>query len=161
MKEEIIALNGEAVYQPDLLRGDVHFRTPLVYKIHVVPLVTIPQGKVAYVFSRDGKPLEPAHTLGKVVEECNNFQDVRGFLMNWGQKGPQRGIIREGTYAFNLAQLIIITETFTYCLKIDTRAEQEILIAMANLIHERKGFEPVIIQGNADLSCCWLYLFYK
>ncbi|WP_368263261.1 SPFH domain-containing protein, partial [Clostridium disporicum] len=151
LKEQIIALNGEAGYQPELLRGGIHFRTPLIYKIHVVPLVTIPQGKVAYVFARDGKALEPTQTLGMVVEESNNFQDVRGFLMNGGQKGPQRGIIREGTYAFNLAQFVIITETVTYCLKTGTKAEQETLKAMAKLIHERKGFEPVIIQGNADL----------
>lgn len=151
LKEQIIALNGEAGYQPELLRGGIHFRTPLIYKIHVVPLVTIPQGKVTYVFARDGKALEPTQTLGMVVEESNNFQDVRGFLMNGGQKGPQRGIIREGTYAFNLAQFVIITETVTYCLKTGTKAEQETLKAMAKLIHERKGFEPVIIQGNADL----------
>ena len=151
LNEQIIALNGEAGYQPELLRGGMHFRTPLIYKIHVVPLVTIPQGKIAYVFARDGKPLNPTQTLGKVVQESNNFQDVRGFLNNGGQKGPQRGIIREGTYAFNLAQFVIITETVTYCLKTGTKAEQETLKAMAKLIHERKGFEPVIIKGNEDL----------
>lgn len=151
LKEQIIVLNGEAGYQPELLRGGIHFRTPLLYKIHVVPLVTIPQGKVAYVFARDGKPLEPTQTLGKVVSEGDNFQNVRGFIVNGGQKGPQRGIIREGTYAFNLAQFVIITDTVTYCLKTGTKAEQEMLKAMAKLIHERKGFEPVIIQGNTDL----------
>lgn len=151
LNEQIIALNGEAGYQPELLRGGIHFRTPLIYKIHVVPLVTIPQGKIAYVFARDGKPLDPTQTLGKVVPESNNFQDVREFLTNGGQKGPQRGIIREGTYAFNLAQFVIITDTVTYCLKTGTKAEQETLKAMANLIHARKGFEPVIIQGNEDL----------
>lgn len=151
LNEQIIALNGEAGYQPELLRGGIHFRTPLIYKIHVVPLVTIPQGKIAYVFSRDGKPLEPTQTLGRVVKESNNFQNVREFLNNGGQKGPQRGIIREGTYAFNLAQFVIITDTVTYCLKTGTKAEQDMLKAMANLIHARKGFEPVIIQGNEDL----------
>lgn len=151
LNEQIIALNGEAGYQPELLRGGIHFRSPLIYKIHVVPLVTIPQGKVAYVFARDGMSLDPTQTLGRVVKESNNFQDVREFLNNGGQKGPQRGIIREGTYAFNLAQFVIITDTVTYCLKTGTKAEQETLKAMANLIHARKGFEPVIIQGNEDL----------
>ena len=47
---------------------------------------------------------EPIQTLGKVIPESNNFQDARGFLLNNGQRGPQRGIVREGTYAFNLAQ---------------------------------------------------------
>ena len=29
LKEQIIALNGEAGYQPELLRGGIHFLTPL------------------------------------------------------------------------------------------------------------------------------------
>ncbi len=151
LKEQIIALNGEAGYQPDLLRGGIHFRTPLVFKVHIIPLVTIPQGKVAYVFARDGKSLEPTQTLGEIVPQCNNFQNVRGFLNNEGQKGPQRGIIREGTYAFNLAQFVIITENQTHCLKMGSKSEQETLMEMSRLIKARNGFSPVVIEGNSDL----------
>lgn len=100
LKDSIIALNGEAGYSPDLLRGGIHFRSVLMYKIHKYPLITIPQGQIAYVFARDGVPLSPMQTLGKIVPEANNFQDVKGFLQGGGQKGPQRGIWREGTYVF-------------------------------------------------------------
>lgn len=151
LNEQIIALKGEAGYQPALLRGGIHFRTPFVYKVHIVPLVTIPQGKIAYVFARDGKPLEATQTLGNVVKEGNNFQNVRGFLENGGQKGPQRGIIREGTYAFNLAQFVIITENKTYYLKLGNKQELDTIATMSRLISERRGFEPVIIEGNSDL----------
>ncbi|MGL5152753.1 MAG: flotillin family protein, partial [Clostridium sp.] len=151
LDQQIIALKGEAGYQPGLLRGGIHFRTPLMYKIHVVPLITVAQGKVAYVFARDGESLEPTQTLGNVVHECNNYQDVRAFLENGGQKGPQRGIIREGTYAFNLAQFVIITENKTHYLKMNNKLEQENIADMSRLITERNGFRPVIIQGNSDL----------
>ncbi|GAA0762799.1 MULTISPECIES: SPFH domain-containing protein [Clostridium] len=151
LNEQIIALKGEAGYQPALLRGGIHFRTPFIYKVHIVPLVTIPQGKIAYVFARDGKPLEATQTLGKVVREGNNFQDVRSFLENGGQKGPQRGIIREGTYAFNLAQFVIITENKTYYLKMGNKHELDTILTMSRLISERRGFEPIIIEGNSDL----------
>lgn len=104
LKDDIIALKGESGYSPDLLRGGIHFKSVLMYKIHRYPLITVPQGQIAYVFARDGQPLAPTQTLGKVVVEANNFQDVRGFLQNGGQRGPQRGILREGTYAINLAQ---------------------------------------------------------
>lgn len=150
LNQQIIALNGEAGYQPDLLRGGIHFRTPLIYKIHVVPLVTITQGKIAYVFARDGKALEATQTLGKTVVESNNFQDVRGFLLNGGQKGPQRGIIREGAYAFNLAQFVIITESKTYSLKTGDKSEQDAILEMRRLIEARRGFTPVIIEGTTD-----------
>jgi uncharacterized membrane protein YqiK len=150
LKEEIIALNGEAGYQPEVLRGGVHFLTPFMYKVHAVPLVTIPQGQIGYVFARDGKPLEPTQTLGKLVPECNNFQDVRAFIENGGQKGPQRGIIREGTYVFNLAQFIIITKEKAYFLPLGTKAEEATINKMVDIISEREGFEPVIISGSND-----------
>ena len=151
LHEQIIALNGEAGYQPDVLRGGIHLRTPLLYRIHMVPLVTVPQGKIAYVFARDGKPLEPVQTLGKIIPECNNFQDVKSFIQNGGQRGPQRAIIREGTYAFNLAQFIIITENSTYYLPMGNKTEQDSIMDMARKISTRNGFEPVIIQGESDL----------
>ena len=151
LKEQIIALNGEAGYQPEVLRGGIHFLTPLLYKVHTVPLVTVPQGKIAYVFARDGKPLSPTQTLGKIIPEGSNFQDTRGFIVNGGQKGPQRGIIREGTYAFNLAQFIIITENNTYYLPMGNKTEQESLLQMAQKISEKKGFNPIVIHGEQDL----------
>lgn len=151
LNEQIIALNGEAGYQPELLRGGIHLLTPLIYKVHTVPLVTIPQGKIAYVFARDGQPLAPTQTLGRIVPECNNFQNVRAFIQNGGQKGPQRGIIREGTYAFNLAQFIIITENKTYYLPMGNDTEQKTISEMAQKIRERNGFDPIVIQGENDL----------
>jgi uncharacterized membrane protein YqiK len=105
LNEQIIALNGEAGFQPQIIRGGIHFLSPLMYKVHICPLVTVPQGQIAYVFARDGKPLAPTQTLGRVVPESNNFQNARDFLLNGGQKGPQRGIVREGTYALTLHNL--------------------------------------------------------
>src|SRR5262249_34412266 len=75
----IIALDGEAGYQADLLRGGLHFGWwRWQYRVHGVPLVTIPQGKIGYVYARDGEPLQPSQTLGRIVD-CNNFQDARAF----------------------------------------------------------------------------------
>lgn len=150
LNEQIIALKDEAGYQPQIIRGGIHFLTPLMYKVHICPLVTVPQGQIAYVFARDGKPLEPIQTLSKVIPEGSNFQDARGFLLNGGQKGPQRGIIREGTYAFNLAQFIIITEDRIYYLPMGTSFEEATIMKMAELLKDRDGFKPIVIKGNDD-----------
>lgn len=150
LNEQIIALKGEAGYQPQIIRGGIHFLTPLMYKVHICPLVTVPQGQIAYVFARDGKPLEPIQTLSKVVPEGSNFQNARDFLINGGQKGPQRGIIREGTYAFNLAQFIIITEEKIYYLPMGTKSEETTIMKMAELLKDRDGFKPIVIKGNDD-----------
>jgi hypothetical protein len=85
----IIALNGEAGYQVDLLRGGVHFGLwRWQYRVHKVPLVTIPQGKIGCVYARDGEPLPPSQTLGRVVP-CNNCQDAHSFLGELGDRGEE------------------------------------------------------------------------
>jgi len=104
---ELIALNGEAGYQADLLRGGLHFGFwRWQYRIHKTPLVTVPQGKIGYVYARDGDVLQAGQTLAKTVD-CNNFQDARAFLAS-GQRGRQRVILREGVYAINLANFVVM-----------------------------------------------------
>ena len=156
LKDAIIALHGEAGYEPALLRGGIHFRSVFMYKIHKYPLITIPQGQIAYIFARDGKPLEPIQTLGKVVAEANNFQDVKGFLENGGQRGPQRGILREGTYAINLAQFIVITPGDIKAVNI-SRQDYAELSTMKQTLEQRNAFAPVIIMarqvGDSDDMC--------
>jgi uncharacterized membrane protein YqiK len=147
----IIALNGESGYQPEVLRGGFHLRTPLMYRVYVQPFITIPQGKIGYVFARDGQPMEPIQTLGKIIKEGSNFQSVRGFLTNGGHKGPQRGILREGTYAFNLAQFIVITEDKTYYLPMGDKAEITSIREMTEMLKGRDGFNPVVIKDTEDM----------
>jgi len=148
LKDSIIALNGEAGYAPTVLRGGIHFKTALMYKIHKYPLLTIPQGQIAYLFARDGQPLAPTQTLGRVVAEANNFQDVTGFLKNGGQRGPQRGILREGTYAINLAQFMVITPTDIKAAFNSSKSERLELVSMQKTLLERNAFNPVIIMGH-------------
>ncbi len=52
----LIALKSEAGFPPDVLRGGFHVFMPFQYRVHPVPLVTIPQGQIGYVFARDGAP---------------------------------------------------------------------------------------------------------
>jgi len=150
LKDAIIALNGQAGYQPDVLRGGIHFRTPLMYRVHIMPLVTITQGKIGYIFARDGVPLPPGQTLGKVVEG-NSFEGVKAFIEAGGQRGPQRQILREGTYAFNLAQFIVITEAQIYYLSMGTTKEEQATIQlMAQHLASVDGFNPIVIKGADD-----------
>src|SRR5438309_6304298 len=122
----IIAQHGEAGYQADLLRGGIHLGLwRWQYRIHKFPLVTIPQGKIGYIYARDGDSLPPSQTLGRIVE-CNNFQDARAFLgiganrtegALRGQRGRQRSILREGVYAINPALFVVMTEDAVYSLR--------------------------------------------
>lgn len=114
MEGRILALNGEAGYQAKVLRGGLHFGYPCwMFSIHKVPLVTISEGRIGYAYARDGQPLPPEQTLGRTVN-CNSFQDAAVFILQGGQRGRQRGILREGTYAVNTALFVIITEQMVY-----------------------------------------------
>lgn len=144
----LIALHEEAGFQPDVLRGGWHLRVPFVYRIHRMPLVTIPQGRIGYLFARDGQDLPATQALAANVT-ADNFQDVRAFLEAGGQKGPQRRILREGTYAINLAQFVVLTEDQTYYLPLD-RTEGDSFRKMSAVIAEREGFRPIIIRGTDD-----------
>jgi uncharacterized membrane protein YqiK len=149
VKSGIIALHGEAGFQPDLLRGGVHFLPMFVYAVHVQPLVTIPQNHVGYLFARDGRPLPPEQTLASNVD-ADDFFDVVAFLEKGGQRGPQRKLLREGTYAINLAQFAVITERGVLYLRLE-KGEEETFSGMAQLLNERWGFQPVVIQGADDV----------
>ena len=148
IKSGFIALNGEAGFQPKVLRGGLHYLMPIQYVVRLAPLVTIPQGKIGYIFARDGKMLEPTQTLAS-NETAHDFQDVEGFLKNGGQRGPQRRVLREGTYAINLMQFIVLTDERIYSLPL-SRDEMQTIQGMAQVIAERGGFVPVIIKDTDD-----------
>jgi len=149
VKTGLVALNGEAGFQPNLLRGGWHFLTPFQYRIHKMPLVTIPQGKIGYVFARDGKDLPPSQALASNSHGAD-FQDVVAFLQGGGEKGPQRQILREGMYAINLVQFVVLTEDQVYYLPLD-KSEVETFQKMSAIITERAGWRPVIIRGADDM----------
>ena len=151
----IIALNGEAGYQADILRGGVHFGFwRWQYRVHRTRLVTVPQGKIGYVYARDGEPLAPSQTLGYVTP-CNNFQDARAFLappgepgkkVQRGQRGRQRAILREGVYALNTAVFVVITENAVYSLRrLQSRQESESIASWHEELKAMDGFNPVLV----------------
>jgi uncharacterized membrane protein YqiK len=83
IRSGLIALKGEAGFQPEILRGGLHFFAPFQYRLHVHSLVTIPQGRIGYVFARDGLPLAADQALAS-NPDGTDFQDTRGFLERGG-----------------------------------------------------------------------------
>ncbi len=41
VKSGFIAMNGEAGYQPRILRGGLHYLMPIQYVVHTMPLATL------------------------------------------------------------------------------------------------------------------------
>lgn len=146
-----IALNGEAGYEPEVLRGGLHVMFPFMYRIHRSDLVTVGQGKIAYVFARDGAALGPSQVLGaNDTDDKSDFQDARRFLLGGGQQGPQRKVLREGTYAINTTEFAIITDDRVYGHALSAQ-ERGVIENMQLTISERWGFAPVVLAADHDL----------
>jgi uncharacterized membrane protein YqiK len=142
----IIARQGEAGFQTRLLRGGLHFGLyPWQYKVHKTPLVVIGEGKMGYVYARDGQPLEPDQTLGRNVP-CNHFQDADSFLSQGGQRGRQRGVLREGVYALNLTLSVVITEEAVYSGPVRDQHEQ--YRSWQEELKDVEGFSPIVIGSR-------------
>lgn len=110
---KIIALQGEAGYQADTLAPGLHFGYwPWQFSINYESFITVKEGFIGVVESRDGHPLGDGRVLGKKVE-CDSFQNARQFLDNGGERGPQIAIIPPGTYRINTALFTMVEEPVT------------------------------------------------
>src|SRR6202030_1945206 len=157
IKSGFIALHGEAGFEPEILRGGVHVFFPFTYRIHKSDLVTVGQGKIAYVFSRDGASLGASQVLAaNDTEEKSDFQDARKFLVSGGQKGPQRKVLRAGTYAINTTQFAVITDDRVYGHALSQR-ERGVLEGMRQTIAGRDGFAPIVPAADHDQAAIAYY----
>jgi uncharacterized membrane protein YqiK len=140
----IIALEGEAGFQAQLLRGGLHGGFfPWQYRIHKEPLVLISESKIGYVYARDGNPLPPTQTLARIVG-CNHFQDAVAFLEANGQRGRQRAILREGVFAINLALFVVVTEDRVFSGPVQDKDEPKYSLWQQQL-RAINGFNPVVV----------------
>lgn len=147
VRDGFIALDGSAGFQPEVLRGGIHFFAPFQYRIHIKSLPTVPQGTVGYVFARSGQPLYPGQALASLPQDTS-YEDVRGFIMGGGQRGPQRQILREGVYAINTAQFVILTSDGNHAVRLS--GDEAALEEMRSRLLERRGFDPVVIRDQED-----------
>ena len=143
----LIALDGQTGFQPEVLRGGIHCFAPFQFRVHTLPLVTITQGTIGYIFARDGQSLRPDQALAAGGEK--DIQDARAFLRSGGQRGPQRHILREGTYAINLVLFMVITRDQVFYLPLN-RQEDAVIKDMARVIAARDGFTPLVIASGVD-----------
>src|ERR1044072_5607205 len=144
---QIIARTGESGFQARFLRGGIHFGLyPWQYRIHKEPLVVVGEGKMAYVYARDGVPLQPTQTLGRNVT-FNHFQDAIAFLESNGQRGRQRGVLREGVYAINLALFVVISDDRVFSGPV--RESSDRYESWRTQLASLRAYDPVVIGSAA------------
>jgi uncharacterized membrane protein YqiK len=129
-----------------VLRGGYHFFFPFQYRVHSQSLVTIPQGQIGYV-CRDGAPLGPTQTLASNAAPPISWMCARSLRRR--AKGAPAHDLREGTYAINTAQFVIITRDRIHGLMLNAN-DGDLFDQMQTLIAARGGFESVVIKDSAD-----------
>ena len=99
-----IVEKGYKGMQREVLMPGRHFlwHTTLFAKVLKVPMTVIPAGKVGVLIAQDGRPLKE----GQKIAEEDEIDPGTGKLINMGEKGVRKTLLRPGTYPIN-------TEYFT------------------------------------------------
>lgn len=104
---QVIAGPGQIGVQARTLMPGLYWFMPFIYVIDKVPVIEIETNEIGVVEAIDGDPIPQGRLLAEDIH-CNTFQDAEAFLFpgaekKRGQKGPQVGIVRPGTYRINTA----------------------------------------------------------
>ncbi|WP_158743666.1 SPFH domain-containing protein [Acidisphaera sp. L21] len=137
-----MSLTGSPGFIPEVIRGGWHVFFPGKYRIHRKELITV--RSIGYLFARDGAPLPNGQALAAWPDGVDP-QDARSFLGRGGQQGPQRKMLRQGTYAINTALFVVFTESTTHAVPLGDAEKADSLHAM---LESRNAFEPVTITGD-------------
>jgi uncharacterized membrane protein YqiK len=113
--DQVVALNGEAGYQADLLMPGLRFKLWPIFKVGRYPWVQIAPDRVGLVIAQVGTPLPTGAKSAIYKPEFGNFADLRTFLSNDGQRGVQRPVLPPGTTApIHPIGFVVITSEATF-----------------------------------------------
>ncbi len=92
----VIAFDGEAGYQAELLKPGIRFRPWPLASVTKYPWVQIPTRGIGVVVSQIGKPLPQGSVTAPYNETLGSFSDPKAFLDHGGFKGVQRNVLLPG-----------------------------------------------------------------
>ena len=111
----LIALNGEAGYQADLLMPGLRFKLWPIFKVRRFPWVQVPPNQIGLVIGQVGAALPTGAKSAAYRPEFGNFADVRTFLSYGGQRGVQRPVLPPGTTApIHPVGFVVLTSDATF-----------------------------------------------
>lgn len=137
-----MALRGGPGFLPATIKGGWHGFMPFQYRVHRQKLITV-RG-IGYLFARTGAPLAEGQALAAWPGEVDPG-DAAAFLAQGGQGGPQRRILRAGTYAINTALFVVLTDEGVRQVPLGDTDKASQLHA---LISARNGYDPVVIDSD-------------
>ncbi len=150
--DNLIALNGEAGYQAELLMPGLRFRLWPLYGVHKFPWVQIPAGQIGVVLAQVGNPLPVGAKSAVYKPQFGQFADLELFIKEGGQKGVQRPVLPPGTtLPMHPVAFMVITRDRTFGLPVNpelSAASGPVTPASFNLRDE--DFEVIQIRRGND-----------
>ena len=137
-----MAVGKEPGFLPEILLGGWHVFPLFQYRVHRQKLITV--RSIGYLFARTGSELENGQTLGRWPDGVDPG-DTRGFLTRGGQRGAQRRILRQGTYAINTALFVVLTEEGAHGIAMGDKEKTD---SLHTALTQRNGYDPVVIDGD-------------
>jgi len=137
-----MALAGGTGFLPDTIRGGWHAFVPYQYRVHRRKLITV--RNIGYLFARTGAPLAEGQALAAWPANAEP-SDAAAFLLNGGQAGPQRRILRAATYAINTALFVVLTDEGIHQIPL---GDDDKVGALHSMIAARNGYSPVVIDSD-------------
>jgi uncharacterized membrane protein YqiK len=117
--DNVIAFQGEAGYQADLLLPGMRWKPWLLYEVEKFPWVQIPAGEIGVVIAQVGASLPIGAKSAVYKKSYGNFADLRSFVTSGGQKGVQRPVFPPGTLApIHPVGFLVVTKSQAYGLPI-------------------------------------------
>jgi hypothetical protein len=145
-----IAFRGEAGFQADLLRAGLWFKLWPIYKVTRHPMVQVPAGEIGVVIAQVGESLSEGQKSGVYKPAFGDFSDVRAFVENGGQKGPQRPTLRPGSVlAINPAAFLVRTASAMYGLPISKEALEKVR-ALPSERFKQVVIRPQVVVGSSE-----------
>jgi len=134
-----LAAGGERGPQIDVLLPGRYRINANLFDVVVCPATVIRSGEVGIVTAKDGEPLPSNEFVAREVLGHRDFQDAAAFLRAGGQRGPQLGFLRPGTYYVNPAMFDVA---------VDRVAEVErgfVAVIVSNV-----GRDPTLTGGHGE-----------
>jgi len=144
----LLARNGEAGYQADLLMPGLRCKFWPIYDVERYDWVQVPADHIGLVIAQVGDALPPGAKSAHYRSEFGNFDSVRAFLDNGGQRGVQRPVLSPGTTApIHPIGFVVITSARTFGKMVSESAQsavQQVDPAFLKVVN-------ITPQGDRDL----------
>jgi uncharacterized membrane protein YqiK len=146
--DQLVALNGEAGYQADLLMPGLRVKLWPIYSVERYDWVQVPPDHIGLVIAQVGHPLPTGAKSAVYKPAFGNFASIRAFLENGGQRGVQRPVLPPGATApVHPIGFVVITADRVFGKMVSEsteRAVQDVDPAVLKVVH-------ITPQGNRDV----------